>query len=239
MTQTALERLRAAAPTLSVGMVTADLLKLGSEIELLEDSGVAVVHFDVMDGVFCPMMTIGPPVVKAVQTRLLKDVHLMIDDPVDKVDAFVAAGADIVTVHVESTRHVHRVLQRLGGMTNANDEARGLVRGVALNPGTPLTMLEPLLGDLELILILAVNPGWGGQGFAANTADRLAATQDLIAASGRDIVLCVDGGITGRNIADVVGLGPDLIVTGSAVFDGKTPAENARSMLASVAAARS
>lgn len=238
MTETALARLRRTAPTLSVGMVTADLLALGSEIALLEESGVGVVHFDVMDGVFCPMMTIGPPVVKAVKTDLLKDVHLMIDDPVDKVDAYVAAGADIVTVHVESTRHVHRVLQRLGGMANANDAARGLVRGVALNPGTPLQMLEPLLGDLELILVLAVNPGWGGQGFAPHTGSRLAAARELIAASGRDIVLCVDGGVTAANVGEVAALGPDLIVTGSAVFDGKAPAANARRMLAAVASAR-
>jgi ribulose-phosphate 3-epimerase len=180
------------------------------------------------------MMTIGPPVVKAVKTSMLKDVHLMIDEPIDKVDAFVAAGADIVTVHVESTRHVHRVLQRLGGMANQNDAGRGLVRGAALNPGTPLQAVEPLLGDLELLLILAVNPGFPGQSFAANTEDRLAAARELIAGCGRDIALCVDGGITAANVAEVARMGPDLIVTGSAVFDGKTPADNAKRMLAAL-----
>ena len=234
---TAFERLRASAPTLSVGMVTADLLDLGAEIRTLEESGVQVVHFDVMDGVFCPMMTIGPPVVRAVRTEMLKDVHLMIDDPVDKVDAFVAAGADIVTVHAEATRHLHRVLQKLGGMTNANDAARGLVRGVALNPGTPLTALEPVVSDLELVVLLAVNPGWGGQSFHPGTADRLRGVRDLLSAASSDALVCVDGGVTAANVAEIASLGPDLIVTGSAVFDGKTPAANARAMLAAAAGA--
>lgn len=228
---TAFERLRTAAPTLSVGMVTADLLQLGSEMELLAGAGCEVVHFDVMDGVFCPMMTIGPPIVKAVKTSMLKDVHLMVDEPLDKVDAYVKAGADIVTFHVEATRHPHRVLQRLAGMENANDPSRGIVRGVALNPGTPIETLDPLLPDCELVLILAVNPGWGGQKFNAQTPARVLHTRERIAATGSQALICVDGGVTRQNLADVAATGADLIVTGSAVFDGKTPAENARAML--------
>jgi ribulose-phosphate 3-epimerase len=231
---TAFARLRAAAPTLSVGMVTADLLRLGSEMELLEGAGCQVVHFDVMDGVFCPMMTIGPPLVKAVKTGMLKDVHLMIDEPIDKLDAFVAAGADIVTVHVESTPHAHRALQKLAGMANANDPARGLVRGIALNPGTPVAAVEPLLGDCELVVLLAVNPGWGGQAFHPATPTRVARARELIAAAGRDVLVCVDGGVTRSNIGEVAAIGADLIVTGSAVFDGKAPADNARFMLGAV-----
>ena len=229
-----LERLRRAAPTLSVGMVTADLLQLGSQIEILEQASVEAVHFDVMDGVFCPMMTIGPPIVKAVRTAMIKDVHLMIEEPLAKVAAFVAAGADIVTVHAESTRYVHRVLQELGHMTNANDPERGLVRGVALNPGTPVETLGPLLAELELVVILSVNPGWGGQGFDGATPSRLRRARQMIASSGRDIVLCADGGVTRANVAEVAGHGADLIVTGSAVFDGVAPADNARAMLAAV-----
>ena len=138
MSSIAFAVLNGAAPTLSVGVLTANLLDLGAEVRVLEDAGARVVHFDVMDGCFCPMLTVGPPFIKAVKTPLLKDAHLMIDEPLTKVADYVAAGADIVTVHVEATRHLHRVLQQLGQMTNANDPARGIVRGVALNPGTPI-----------------------------------------------------------------------------------------------------
>jgi len=229
--------IREAAPTLSVGMLTADLGHLADEMRLLESTGVRLVHFDVMDGCFCPMTSLGPPVVKAVRTSLVKDVHLMIVDPLTKLRDYVAAGADVVTVHVESGEHVHRVLQELGSLTNANDPERGIVRGVALNPGTPLEALEPLLDELELILLLAVNPGWGGQTFATATPRRLERARRMIEDTGHEILLGVDGGITRQNLGDVVGLGPDVIVTGSAIFDGKAPADNAKAMLESVAAA--
>jgi len=187
-----------------------------------------------MDGCFCPMMTVGPPFIKALRTSLLKDAHLMIADPVEKVADYVAAGADIITFHPESTRHPHRVLQHLGSLTNANDPARGIVRGVALNPGTPLEVLEPLLEELEVILLLAVNPGWGGQKFIPSTFQRIEKTKQMIAAAGRGIVLAVDGGITRANIVEVAKTGVDLIVTGSAVFDGRAAEENARFMLQAV-----
>jgi ribulose-phosphate 3-epimerase len=222
--------LRDAAPTVSVGMLTADLARLGDELDLLERTGVRVVHYDVMDGRFCPMLTIGAPVV-AVRTPLLKDVHLMVEEPLDRLAEFVAAGADVVTFHVEATRHPHRVLQALGAMTNANDPARGIVRGIALNPGTPLAAVEPLLGDADLLLVLAVNPGWGGQAFIPGTAERLAEARAMIARSGREIILGVDGGVKRDNLAAIAAMGADLIVTGSAVFDGKNAESNARFML--------
>lgn len=230
------QSIRAAAPTISVGMLTADLLNLGAEIGVLEAAGVKLVHFDVMDGCFCPMTTIGPPVVKAVRTPLVKDVHLMIAEPLAKVGDYVRAGADIVTVHLEADRHIHRVFQELAGMANANDPARGLLRGLAINPGTAVAAVEPLLDQIDLVVVLAINPGWGGQRFGAETPRRLEAVRRLIADSGRDILTCVDGGITRANAAEVAALGPDLIVTGSAVFDGKAAAENARYMLDAVAA---
>ncbi len=235
----ALDLLRASAPTVSIGVLTANLLSLGTEIELLERTGAKLAHFDVMDGCFCPMMTVGPPFIKAIKTSLLKDVHLMIAEPLEKVADYVAAGADVVTIHVEACSHVHRVLQKLGTLTNVNDAERGIVRGVALNPGTPLEALDPLLDELEYISLLAVNPGWGGQKYIPATTARLARVQRMIAESGRNIILGVDGGITKDNIAQIAGTGADLIVTGSAVFDGKTPEANAHFMLDAVAAVHS
>jgi ribulose-phosphate 3-epimerase len=232
----ALELLRAAAPTVSIGVLTANLLSLGTEIQLLERTGAKLAHFDVMDGCFCPMMTVGPPFIKAIKTSLLKDVHLMIEEPLEKVAEYVAVGSDIVTIHVEACSNPHRVLQKLGSLSNANDPERGIVRGVAVNPGTPLQALEPLLDELEFISLLAVNPGWGGQKYIHSTTARIARVQRMIAESGRNIILGVDGGITKDNIAEIASTGADLIVTGSAVFDGKTPEANAHFMLEAVAA---
>jgi ribulose-phosphate 3-epimerase len=219
------------SPTLSVGILTADLLSLGSELARLDSTGVRVIHIDVMDGCFAPMMTVGPPVVGAIRTPLLKDVHLMIRDPLDKVESYVRAGADIVTVHAEAGAHLHRVFQMLGAMQNLNDPERGLVRGLALNPGTPVAAVEPLLDEIEMVLLLAVNPGWGGQSFIDTTLDRVHRVKELTAAAGRPILIGVDGGITRDNISRLAGTGVNLVVTGSAVYDGRAPAGNARFML--------
>jgi len=231
---TSISLLRECSPTISVGILTADLLRLGAEVALLERTGAMLVHVDVMDGCFCPMMTVGPPFIKAIKTHLLKDVHLMIDEPLEKVADYAAAGADVITIHPEACSHPHRVLQKLRGLANANEPVRGIVRGVALNPGTPLEVLEPLLDEIELILLLAVNPGWGGQKFIPATVGRIARAKRLIADCERKILLGVDGGITRENIAEVARTGVDLIVTGSAVFDGKAPEENTRFMLEAV-----
>ena len=225
----AIAQLKAAAPTISVGILTADLLNLGSEISLLEEAGVRLVHFDVMDGCFCPMMTIGPPFIKAVKTPLLKDVHLLIQDPLDKVETYVAAGADIVTVHIESADDMLPTLRKL----------KGVIRGIALNPGTPMEAIEPLLDEVEMVVVLAVIPvpqerasrsvGRVSSKFEDSTPERLAQARKMIGS--RDILLCVDGGIKRDNIAEVAKLGADIIVTGSAVFDGKDPRGNAEFML--------
>ena len=234
--QPILKLLRDSSPTISVGIITANLLSLGTELRVLEDSGVKLVHIDVMDGCFCPMMTVGPPFIKALKTPLLKDAHLMIDEPLEKVADYAAAGADIITIHPEACSHPHRVLQFMRGLTNANDPTRGIVRGVALNPGTPLEVLEPLLGEVEFILLLAVNPGWGGQKYIPQTSQRIAQAKRMIADAGRDTLVGVDGGVTKTNIMEVTKTGADLIVTGSAVFDGKAAPENARFMLEAVKA---
>ena len=236
--QNSLATLRELAPVLSVGILTADLLSLGSELRLLEEEGAKIIHFDVMDGVYCPRMTAGPPLIKAVKTPLLKDAHLMIADPLGKIPEFVAAGADIITFHPDACAHPHRVLQEMGKMANANDAERGLIRGVALNPGMPLEVLDPLLDELEMVLLLAVNPGWGGQRFVPATFRRIETVQGMIRRSGKEILLCADGGVTRNNIAEIARTGVDMIVAGSAVFDGKSPRENAKFMLQAVGAAK-
>ena len=229
-----LEQIRKAAPLISVGILTADLMSLGSELKLMDTAGVKLLHVDVMDGCFCPMMTVGPGFIKTVKTPLLKDIHLMIEDPLDKLESYVAAGADMITVHVESCRHIHRVLQKLGKMTNTNDPDRGILRGVALNPGTPLEVITPLIDELEMVFLLAVNPGWSGQKFITSTQERLRLIITMLSNAKKDILVGVDGGITRDNIADVARMGADIIVTGSAVFDGKTPLKNARFMIDAV-----
>jgi len=232
-----LDRLLGGGPRLSVGMLSADLLELGREIRVLEATGLELVHVDVMDGVFCPQLTVGTPVVRALRTPLLKDVHLMIDDPLTKVDAFVEAGADMITFHLEGARQPLRVLQALASATNANDPRRRVIRGVGLNPSTPIEAVEPLLDDLEYVLVLAVNPGWGGQSLLPGSERRLERARRLIEDAGRPILLGLDGGVTRANIGQVAGWGADVIVSGSAIFDGGDVAANAAAMLEATRAA--
>jgi ribulose-phosphate 3-epimerase len=226
-----LNKLRKACPLISVGLLTADLMSLGSELKLMESAGVKLLHFDVMDGCFCPMMTVGPVFIKSIKTPLLKDVHLLINEPLEKLDDYAAAGADILTVHFESGPNIHSVLQKLGEMTNTNNPERGILRGLALNPGTPIEVVTPLIDELEMVFLLAVKPGLRGQKFIPSTESRLGQLKQIISDSKKDILFGIDGGITRDNIKDVARLKPDIIVTGSAVFDGKAPLENARFMM--------
>lgn len=232
------EALRNAAPTISAGILSADLTALGAAVATLERSGVKLLHFDVMDGCFVPPMTFGPSVIKAIKTSLLKDVHLMITEPLGKVADYVEAGADMITVHAESGPHMHRVLQMMESMVNTNDRDRGIVRGLAICPGTPVEDLEPFLDLVDMITILAINPGWSGQKFLDSTPGRIAKTRQILEKAGKDILLCVDGGITRANAADVARLGADILVTGSAVFDGGDPAANAGAMISAMRSAR-
>jgi ribulose-phosphate 3-epimerase len=227
-----LARLRALCPTFSVGILSADLLNLASELAMLERAGVGIIHIDIMDGRFCPQLTVGPWFVKGLRTPLLKDVHLMVHEPLDKLADYAAAGADIITVHVEAAVHIHRVLQRLGALEHSAGDGRGIMRGLALNPGTPLEWLTPpLLEELDLISLLAVDPGWSGQKFAPTTLERVARVKEMVAEAGKDILIAVDGGITYDNIAEVAASGADLIAGGSIVFDGKQNEANARFVL--------
>ena len=227
----AFDLLRSCAPTISVGILAADFMDLKSDLALLEKADVKAIHFDVMDGSFVPMLTAGPPIVKAVKTILLKDIHLMIRDPMGKVADYVQAGADIITIHVESGLDTRAVLRHLGSMKNTNDPKRGLVKGVALSPGTPVQVLDPLLGEVEMVVVLTVDPRDRKPVFVGSTGERFAEVKRMVSNANRDILLCIDGGVKRDNIAEIAAMGPDIVVSGSAIFAGDSPAENLRFML--------
>lgn len=195
-------------------ILSADFARLGAEIAAVAAAGADLIHVDVMDGHFVPNLTIGPMVVKAVRaaTDLPFDVHLMIS-PVDPyIDEFAAAGANILTVHPEAGPHVHRTIQRI--------KAAGLKAGAALNPGTPASAVEAVIDDLDLVLVMSVNPGFGGQKFISSQLRKIEAIRKIIDRSGRDIHLEVDGGVDPQTAPQVIAAGATVLVAGSAVFRG-------------------
>jgi ribulose-phosphate 3-epimerase len=209
-------------PRLSAGVITADLTRLGAELAILRDKA-AWAHVDVMDGVFCPQLTVGPAFVSAVaSTGIPVDAHLMVEEPRGLLPEIVNAGASLVTVHAEATRHLHRTMQEMTALASS----RSFLRGVAINPGTPVQAVEPVLELADLILVLAVNPGWSGQAPAANTRRRTEAVRDMAGHHGVDVLIGVDGGITIANAAEIASWGVDVIVSGSAIFDRVDPARN-------------
>lgn len=201
-----------ATPRLAPSILDSDLASLGQQVQILADAGVDTVHVDVMDGRFVPNISIGIPVVASLRaaTPLLLDVHLMIADPENYVTQFVEAGADVVTVHAEATPHVHRAIDRV--------KDAGALAGLALNPGTPVAHAIELLPVVDLVLIMSINPGFGGQSFKPEALQRLAMMRAAIDASGRPIALEVDGGINATTLDDAVKAGTDLLVSGSAIF---------------------
>ena len=220
-----------AGPRLSAGVITADLARLGAEMDVLRGRAHWA-HVDVMDGVFCPQLTVGPLFIKAVaSTGMPVDAHLMVCDPLRLLPEVVQAGAAIVTVHAESGRHPHRVLQEL---TRLSASLRPVIRGYAINPGTPVQAVEPVLDLIDLVLVLAVNPGWSGQAPAANTAGRIATVREITGAAGHPVLVGVDGGMSLANAAEVASWGADIVVSGSAIFDGKDAAGNLAAMLAAL-----
>ena len=224
-------KLKDLCPTISVGITAGDLMNLKGSVSALEEAGVEMLHFDVMDGNFCPLLTAGPFYIKNIKTRMLKDVHLMISNPLGQLEQYIQAGADMITIHYESTIHIHRALQMISELTPSDISNSQVIRGVALNPGTSPVVLEPLLDDVDMIVLLAVNPGWGGQKYIRSTGDKLMAVREMALKREKDIIFAIDGGIIMENIGEIAALKPDIVVTGSAVFKGGKPAENARLMM--------
>jgi ribulose-phosphate 3-epimerase len=195
-------------------ILAADFSKLGEEVRAVEAAGADMIHVDVMDGHFVPNISIGPVVVKAIRphSKLPFDVHLMIA-PVDAyIQQFRDAGADIITVHPEAGPHVHRTLQAV--------KASGAKAGVSLNPGTPIDAIDPLIDLIDLVLIMSVNPGFGGQSFIESALPKIEAARKRIDASGRDIILEVDGGVNAKTAPRVVAAGATALVAGTAVYGG-------------------
>lgn len=206
-------------------ILSADFSKLGDEIRAIEDGGADLVHIDVMDGNFVPNITIGPVVVKSIRslTKMPFDVHLMVRRPQDYVEDFINAGADILTVHVESEHNPHETIKHIHDL--------GKEAGVVLNPGTPLDVAEGFISEIEMVLIMTVNPGFGGQSFMPEVVPKIAQARDFIEAEGLEVDLEVDGGITSDNAKQVSDAGGEILVAGSFVFRGE-PKERIASLKA-------
>jgi ribulose-phosphate 3-epimerase len=209
-------------------ILAADFARLGEQVDATLRAGATVLHVDVMDGHFVPPITMGPLVVASLEERVhaagaLLDVHLMIERPERQVEAFARAGADVISVHVEATPHVHYAVQAVRGA--------GCRAGAAICPGTPLEAITPVVDDIDLALCMTVNPGWGGQPFIESSVERVRALRELV---GRDLPLEVDGGIDARTAARCAQAGASVFVAGSAVFGAAAPEAAVRDIAAAV-----
>ncbi|HCR85326.1 MAG TPA: ribulose-phosphate 3-epimerase [Alphaproteobacteria bacterium] len=195
-------------------ILSADFAKLGEEIQAIEKAGADLVHVDVMDGAFVPNLTIGPVVIKSLRkvTKLPFDVHLMIENPEKYIEDYRNAGADIITIHAEASTHLDRAIAQI--------KATGAKAGVSIVPSTPVDVLKHVLPRLDLVLVMSVNPGFGGQKFIEYSLDKISELRKMIDAVGKEIMLEVDGGINNETVKRVIAAGADTLVAGSAVFDG-------------------
>ena len=210
-------------------ILSADFARLGEEIARVEEGGADWIHVDVMDGAFVPNITIGPVVVEGARraTDLPLDVHLMIEDPDRYLEAFAGAGAAVITVHQEACRHLHRTVHRIREL--------GVRAGVALNPATPLETMADIVGDIDLLLVMSVNPGFGGQSYIPGSTGKVRRARAMLEAVGSDALIEIDGGVDPGNAAGIVDAGADVLVAGSAVYrHPEGPAAGVRALRAAV-----
>lgn len=210
---------------LSPSLLSADFSKLADDIKIIEDGGAQMAHLDIMDGHFVPNISFGSAIVKSLRkhSNLIFDVHLMIEYPEQYIPCFIEAGSDIITVHYESTHHVHRALQQI---KNA-----GIKAGVALNPGTPVEVIYDLLGELDMVLIMSVNPGFGGQSFIEFSKDKIKKLRNEIERRNLQVDIQVDGGVNLNNVEEIVECGANVIVAGSAIYKSENVIETTKQFL--------